>query len=194
MTYVDELHAVGMYGRRGWRHRRARRRHSRIDCLKARSAQALLLGRLYRCYAEIIDAVLSYAPGFSWFNHPRCRRQSARRDPRRDTAPQNSSGSWERHRTAALVKRSSMPAPACDVRRHPIVPLFVGDPEKCKRAFPTILLEEARSLYPADQLFRRSPGKPSGCCGIRRSPFTRRPDRSACRGAVCRSGNASACR
>jgi 5-aminolevulinate synthase len=142
MTYVDEVHAVGMYGPRGGGIAERDGVMHRIDILEGTLAKAFgCLGGYIAAKGEIIDAVRSYAPGFIFTTALPPSICSAATAAIRHLKTSN----WERERhqdRAARVKAilSSAGLPVMSSVTH-IVPLFVGDAERCKQA-SDILLEE----------------------------------------------------
>src|ERR1700754_1193003 len=142
MTYVDEVHAVGMYGPRGGGIAERDGVMHRIDVLEGTLAKAFgCLGGYITGSAKLVDAVPSFAAGFIFTTALPPAICSAATAAIRH--PKTSSWERERHqdraaRVKAILTAAGLPVMSSDTH---IVPLFVGDPEKCKQA-SDILLEE----------------------------------------------------
>jgi 5-aminolevulinate synthase len=149
MTYVDEVHAVGMYGPRGGGIAERDGVMHRIDVLEGTLAKAFgCLGGYIAANSDIIDAVRSYAPGFIFTTSLPPAICSAATAAIRHLK----TSSWERDRhqdRAARVKAILTAAglPVMSSETH-IVPLFVGNPEKCKRACDMLLQEHDIYIQP----------------------------------------------
>jgi 5-aminolevulinate synthase len=147
MTYADEVHAVGMYGARGMAERDGAM--DRIDVLEGTLAKAFgCIGGYIAGESALIDAVRSYAPGFIFTTAlppPICAAATA--------AIRHLKGSsWERERhqeRAARVKdvlnMAGLPVMPSDTH---IVPVLVGDPQKCKIASDLLLSEHEIYIQP----------------------------------------------
>src|SRR6059058_5247832 len=149
MTYVDEVHAVGMYGPRGGGIAERDGVMHRIDILEGTLAKAFgCLGGYIAANGQIIDAVRSYAPGFIFTTSLPPAICSAATAAIRHLKSSN----WERERhqdraarIKAILNAAGLPVMSNDTH---IVPLFVGDPEKCKQASDMLLEEHSIYIQP----------------------------------------------
>ena len=149
LTYVDEVHAVGMYGARGGGICERENAMSRVDVIEGTLAKAFgCLGGYIAANEQIIDAVRSYAPGFIFTTAlPPAICAAATAAIRHLKTSQ-----WERERhqdRAARVKAVLIAAglPVMPSTTH-IVPIFIGDAEKCKAASDTLLSEFGIYIQP----------------------------------------------
>jgi 5-aminolevulinate synthase len=140
MTYCDEVHAVGMYGPRGGGICDRDNAMRRVDVIEGTLAKAFgCLGGYIAASEEIVDAVRSYAPGFIFTTAlppAICAAATA-------AIRHLKSSSWERERhqeragrVKAVLNAAGLPVMPSDTH---IVPLLVGDPEKCKAASDLLL-------------------------------------------------------
>ncbi len=149
MTYADEVHAVGMYGPRGGGQAEQQGAMARVDVLEGTLAKAFgCLGGYIAGRAALIDAVRSYAPGFIFTTAlPPAICAAASAAIRHLKA---SSFERERHqeragRVKAVLNAAGLPVMTNDTH---IVPVFVGDPEKCKAATDLLLAEHGIYIQP----------------------------------------------
>ena len=149
MTYIDEVHSVGMYGKAGAGIAAREGALHRIDVVEGTLAKAFgCLGGYIAASANVIDAVRSYAPGFIFTTAlppPVCAAAAA-------AIRHLKASQWERDRhqeRAARVKAvlNAAGLPVMPSETH-IVPLMVGDPEKCKEASDLLLAEHGIYIQP----------------------------------------------
>jgi 5-aminolevulinate synthase len=149
MTYIDEVHAVGMYGPRGGGIAARDGTMARIDVIEGTLAKAFgCLGGYIAGSAQLIDAVRSYAPGFIFTTAlppAVCAAASA-------AIRHLKAFDWERERhqnragrTKAVLAAAGLPIMQNDTH---IVPVFVGNPERCKRASDLLLERHAIYIQP----------------------------------------------
>ncbi len=149
MTYVDEVHAVGMHGARGAGVCEREGLMDRVDVIEGMLAKGFgALGGYIAADAVIVDVVRSYAPQFIFTaTLPPMITASATAAVRH---LKQSPVERERHQyMAALTKHALAGAglPVLPNSSH-IVPLIVGDAERCKAASDLLLRRHAIYIQP----------------------------------------------
>lgn len=140
MTYMDEVHAVGMYGPRGGGVAEERGLMDRVDIIEGTLGKAFgLMGGYITASNDIIDCVRSFASGFIFTTSLSpaitAGALASVRHLKKSTVER------ERHQErAAILKQLMRDAnlPVMPSLSH-IVPLLVGDPVICKQASDMLL-------------------------------------------------------
>jgi 5-aminolevulinate synthase len=149
LTYIDEVHAVGMYGPRGGGITDRDNAAHRIDIIEGTLGKAFgVMGGYIAADTRIIDVIRSYAPGFIFTT---------------SLSPVLVAGvlASVRHLKASSVEREGQQAsaallkslfrdaglPVMNSTTH-IVPLMVGDPVKAKKISDILLAEYGVYVQP----------------------------------------------
>ena len=168
MTYLDEVHAVGMYGQNGAGVAEMWGLADRIDIIEGTLGKAYgVMGGYIASHETVVDAIRSMASGFI-FTTSTCPvmaagalasiqklRTDAGRELRR-THQANAAKLKQKFREAGL--------PMIETDTH-IVPLLVGDPERCKALSDTLLFDFGIYVQPINY-----PTVPKGTERLRFTP------------------------
>ncbi|MCB1404830.1 MAG: 5-aminolevulinate synthase [Rhodobacteraceae bacterium] len=144
LTYIDEVHAVGMYGPRGAGVAERDGLMHRIDIINGTMAKAYgVMGGYIAASAKMVDAVRSYAPGFIFTTSlaPAIAAGCAASIAFLKTAEgQKLRDAQQLHARILKTRLMALGMPIIDHGSH-IVPVHVGDPVHCKM-LSDMLLED----------------------------------------------------
>jgi 5-aminolevulinate synthase len=133
LTYLDEVHAVGMYGHRGAGVAERDGAMHRVDIIEATLAKGFgLMGGYIASAAACVDAIRSYAPGFIFTTSSAPVIAAGALASVRHLKTSQEERTRHQERAALLKERLvNEDLPVIHTPSH-IVPVLVGDPVQCK--------------------------------------------------------------
>ena len=149
LTYIDEVHAVGMYGPRGGGISERDGAAHRIDLIEGTLGKAFgVMGGYVAASTKVIDCIRSYAPGFIFTTSLSPVLVSGAL-----AAVRHLKGSQEERdgqqasaaRLKAMFREAGLPVMASTTH---IVPLMVGDPVRAKKISDILLAEYGVYVQP----------------------------------------------
>ncbi len=148
LTYLDEVHAVGMYGPRGGGVAERDGLMQRIDIINGTLAKAFgVFGGYIAASARMVDAVRSYAPGFIFTTSLPPAVAAGAAASVRFLKGEGGQALREKHQTQARILKTRLKAmglPIIDHGSH-IVPVHVGNPVHCKMLSDMLL--DSHGIY-----------------------------------------------
>lgn len=146
MTYIDEVHAVGMYGARGAGYAEEVGAMHRLDVIEGTLGKAFgAMGGYIAGSAALIDAVRGNAPGFIFTTSLAPPIAAAAAAAIRHVKADSTERDLQKQAVAQLkATLGAAGLPLMETPTH-IAPLMVGDPELCKAASDRLL--ERHGVY-----------------------------------------------
>jgi 5-aminolevulinate synthase len=142
MTYLDEVHAVGMYGPRGGGIAERDGQMHRVDIINGTLAKGFgVMGGYIAASRACCDAIRSYAPGFIFTTSLAPAVVAGACASIRHLKTSNVERTKHQERARAVKRRlTAANLPVLDNPSH-IVPVLVGDPVHCKLITDRLLTE-----------------------------------------------------
>ena len=149
LTYLDEVHAVGMYGPRGGGIAERDGLMDRIDIINGTLAKAYgVMGGFITASAKMVDAIRSYAPGFIFTTSlPPAVAAGAAASVRHLKTDQALRDLHQDRARALKLRLKGMGLPIIDHGSH-IVPVIVGDPVHTKNISDMLLSDYGIYVQP----------------------------------------------
>lgn len=146
ITYLDEVHAVGMYGQRGGGIAEREGLAERITIIQGTLAKAFgVIGGYIAADATLIDVIRSYAPGFIFTTALPPSIAAGARASIAHLKGSNTEREMQQERAERLKSMlRQCNVPFIDSATH-IVPVMVGDAELCRKA--SEILSDEYNIY-----------------------------------------------
>ena len=166
MTYLDEVHAVGLYGERGAGVAERDGVMDRVDIVQGTLAKAFgVVGGYIAGSAAMVDFIRSHASGFIFTSSlPPAIAAGARASIRHVKSADTLRERHQERARALKVRLQEARLPLMPSPSH-IVPVFVGDPVRCKQVTDTLMDRHGIYVQPINY-----PTVPKGTERLRLTP------------------------